>query len=349
MSPHYLGRVVSELVAIATGDRAQVLISSHSPCIVGRVPPDRVRYFLGHEQAASTRVKRIPLPTDKTDEAFKYVREAVRGYPELYFARLVILGEGPSEEIVLRRLFEASGTPLDTHFISVVPLGGRHVNHFWRLLHALEIPFLTLLDLDREKEGAGWGRVQYVRDELVVRYGAGHEDLRFQDRDGKARSLDEAAWNSLGERPNADTADMDAWLDLFTTRFNVFFSSPLDLDLAMLEAFAGAYKGLAPPAKGPRLPASTDSDYHLAINQRTRQLLAADVSTAPEDLGSTYSDKQKELFAWYKYLFVDGSKPVAHMRALLTIDDETLSTGAPQALKRLVERARTVLSLPVPA
>jgi hypothetical protein len=47
-------------------------------------------------------VKAIPLPSDETDEAFKYVREAVRGFPELYFARLVILAEGPSEEIVLK-------------------------------------------------------------------------------------------------------------------------------------------------------------------------------------------------------------------------------------------------------
>ena len=346
LSPHYLGRVVSELAAIATADRAQVLISSHSPCIVGRVPPDRVRYFLGHEQAASTRVKLIPLPTDTTDEAFKYVREAVRGYPELYFARLVILGEGPSEEIVLRRLFEASGTPLDTHFISVVPLGGRHVNHFWRLLHALEIPFLTLLDLDREKEGAGWGRVQYVRDELVKRYGAGHQALRFDDQDGKAQSLDEDEWNTLGERADTDTDDMDDWLEFFTTGFDVFFSSPLDLDLAMLESFTTTYKGLAPPPKGPRLPAPTDADYQAAINQRMRQVLAADVSTASGNLGSTYTDTQKELFAWYKYLFVDGSKPVVHMRALLAINDATLSTGAPEVLKRLVERARAVLSLP---
>lgn len=123
LSPHYLGRVVGELLEIGKDDRAQVILSSHSPSILGRVLPDHVRYFLGHEHVPATKVMSIPLPADKTDEAFKYVREAVRGFPELYFARLVILGEGPSEEIVLKRLFEASGAPLDTHFISVVPLG----------------------------------------------------------------------------------------------------------------------------------------------------------------------------------------------------------------------------------
>jgi putative ATP-dependent endonuclease of OLD family len=343
LSPHYLGRAVSQLASIAKDGHAQVIISSHSPSIMGRVSPDRVRYFLGHEQSASTHVKQIPLPMDEADEAFKYVREAVRGYPELYFARLVVLGEGPSEEIILRRLFEASGTPLDTHFISVVPLGGRHVNHFWRLLHALEIPFLTLLDLDREKEGAGWGRVQYVRDELVKRYGVGHASLQFKEANGTGRSLDEAEWDSLAERDNSDVVNMNAWLALLATQFDIFFSFPLDLDLAMLEAFPNAYKGQAPPPKGPRLPSSTDEHYNSAIRQRMRQVLAADATNAPEGLGSTYSDTQKELFAWYKYLFVDGSKPVAHMRALLSIDDASFSARAPETLKSLVERARAIL------
>lgn len=344
LSPHYLGRVVSKLLEVASEDRAQVLISSHSPSILGRVPPDYVRYFLGHEQAPATRVKVIPLPSEETDEAFKYVREAVRGFPELYFARLVILAEGPSEEIVLRRLFEASGTPLDTHFISVVPLGGRHVNHFWRLLHGLEIPFLTLLDLDREKEGAGWGRVQYIRDQLILRFGAGHENLHFNTKEGESGSLDEEAYNKLYENPNTDTQGMDAWLAFFVEQFGVYFSSPLDLDFCMLEAFPDAYKGLAPAPMGPRLPAQTATSYQTAILQRMKQVLAADISNAPTHLGSTYTPAQQELFAWYKYLFVDGSKPVAHMRALLTIIDEDLRTKAPEMLKQLVVKARDLVA-----
>lgn len=339
LSPHYLGRVVSKLLEVASGARAQVLISSHSPSILGRVPPDHVRYFLGHERVPVTRVKAIPLPSDETDEAFKYVREAVRGFPEVYFARLVILAEGPSEEIVLRRLFEVSGTPLDTHFISVVPLGGRHVNHFWRLLHGLEIPFLTLLDLDREKEGAGWGRVQYIRDQLILRFGAGHEDLHFNTTEGKSGSLDEDEFDKLCQNPNTDIQGMDTWLAFFMERFRVYFSSPLDLDFCMLEAFPNAYKGLAPAPMGPRLPAKGATSYQTAILQRMKQVLAADISNAPTDLGSTYTVTQQELFAWYKYLFVDGSKPVAHMRALLTISDEELRTKAPEVLKQVVLKA----------
>jgi putative ATP-dependent endonuclease of the OLD family len=344
LSPQYLGRVVGELNGISSNERAQVLLSSHSPSILRRVQPDHVRYFLGNEQTHASRVKSIPLPTDTTDESFKYVREAVRGFPELYFAHLVILGEGASEEIVLQRLFEASGTPLDKHFISVVPLGGRHVNHFWRLLHGLEIQYLTLLDLDQEKEGAGWGRVQYVRDQLVKLYRPGHQDLRFQVKNDDTRSLDEGEFDRLHERPVTDIKAMAAWLSYFMESFDVFFSSPLDLDFCMLEAFPTAYKGLAPPPKGPRLPAPGAKNYKEAVIDRMKQVLAADVTGALADLGSTYTEPQQELFPWYKYLFVDGSKPVAHMRALLSIDNESLAADAPEVLKKLANRARELVT-----
>ena len=86
----------------------------------------------------TTKITRIRLPK-RTDEAHKFVREAVQAYPEIYFSRLVILGEGDSEEIVLPRILRAKGIPVDESAVTVAPLGGRHVNHFWRLLSALEI------------------------------------------------------------------------------------------------------------------------------------------------------------------------------------------------------------------
>lgn len=345
LSPHYLGRVMTELTGIAKDSQAQVILSSHSSSILGRVEPDHVRYFLGNEQTRATRVKLIPLPTEKTDEAFKYVREAVRGFPELYFAHLVILGEGPSEEIVLRRLFEVSGTPLDTYFISIVPLGGRHINHFWRLLHGLDIRFLTLLDLDREKEGAGWGRVQYVRNQLVQRFDVGHKKLRCETNNGEPINLEDEVYDNLSNRDATDTARMNAWLTLFKNWFEVFFSAPLDLDLAMLEAFPDVYKSLAPANGGPRLPERIAPNYQEAVKQRMKQVLAADASKADDELGSTYTQEQQELFAWYKYLFVDGSKPVAHMRALLMIDNNELMANAPEVLKELVVKARELVAL----
>ncbi|WP_265567685.1 ATP-dependent endonuclease, partial [Serratia grimesii] len=104
---------------------------------------------------------------EKTDDAHKFVREAVQAFPEIYFSRLVVLGEGDSEEIALPRLLQAKGTPVDESAVTIAPLGGRHVNHFWRLLSALQIPYLTLLDLDVARYAAGWGRIKYVNDQFA--------------------------------------------------------------------------------------------------------------------------------------------------------------------------------------
>jgi hypothetical protein len=346
LSPQYLGRIVNQLINLSTNPRAQIVISSHSPSIMRRVEPHSVRYFLGHELRRVSEVKKIPLPEDPTEESFKYVREAIRGFPELYFARLVILGEGPSEEIVFRRIFEASGTPLDQHFISVVPLGGRHVNHFWRLLHGLSIPYVTVLDLDREKEGAGWGRVQYVRDQLVKRFAHGDPELKFEDETGVVRNLDDASFDTLRDNSDLDTGTMAVWLTRLREQFDTFFIAPLDLDFAMLEQFPDHYKGVVETGHGPRLPKQGSAEYATAILQRMKQVLAADASKAPATLGSSYKPEQQELFGWYKYLFIDGSKPVAHMLALSHIEDKILTTNAPEPLRQLVARAGWLVKHP---
>lgn len=60
---------------------------------------------------------------DEENEAAKYIQQAVRAYPELYFAKVVVLGEGASEEVILPAISEAMGIPIDKSFVAMVPLG----------------------------------------------------------------------------------------------------------------------------------------------------------------------------------------------------------------------------------
>ncbi|EHL9870420.1 AAA family ATPase, partial [Salmonella enterica subsp. enterica serovar Typhimurium] len=142
LSPHYLGRIVNALNSMTSNEDAQALVATHAPSMLRRVDPEHIRY-LRLTETRQSRIKKIQLPA-KTDEAHKFVREAVQAFPEIYFSRLIVLGEGDSEEIVLPRLFQAKGAPVDESAVTIAPLGGRHVNHFWRLLSELQIPFLTL-------------------------------------------------------------------------------------------------------------------------------------------------------------------------------------------------------------
>ncbi len=185
--------------------------------------------------------------------------------------------------------------------------------------------------------------MQYVRDQLVKLYGAGHEKLNFISN-GNTLNLADTQFETLKDRSDHDVAQMDNWISYYRTHFGVYFSSPLDLDLAMLEAFPSVYKGLAPAGGGPRLPAPGSPTYQGVVKQRMKQVLASDATTAPATLGDSYTQEQVESFAWYKYLFIDGSKPVMHMRALLAISNETLLTEAPVVLKQLIAGAKVLLT-----
>lgn len=335
LSPHYLGNTVAQLKRLSALPTAQVLISSHSPSIMRRVEPDDVRYVAGGDEQPSSQIRELHLPEDEGDESYKYVREAVRGYPELYFSRLVILGEGASEEIVLRRLFEDSGAPLDREFISIVPLGGRHVHHFWRLLNALDIPYLTLLDLDLGKKGGGWGRLQYVRDELVELHRETPSKLTFNTQ-GKEHNLADTSCDTLAKETSSPVPAVTTFRD----DFDVFFCCPLDLDLLMLEAFENVYVSQAPSNGGPRLP-KDEKKRELSQQKRMRVVL-----TNAEDEEVEHEDEyhgRERLFPWYAYLFLHGSKPVAHMRALAELETEW-ADKAPETLRLLVERAKKLLA-----
>ncbi|PIF67124.1 putative AbiEii toxin of type IV toxin-antitoxin system [Delftia sp. 60] len=166
LAPFYLSRIIKQVQEIAAGGNAQAIVSSHSPSILARVDPACVRHFRLNTATRCAEVKSISLPEDNED-ASKFIREAVRAYPELYFARHVILGEGATEEVVLPMLAKALDFPIDRSFVAVVPLGGRHVNHLWRLLHSIQVPYSTLLDLDWGRSGGGFGRIKTVLAQLL--------------------------------------------------------------------------------------------------------------------------------------------------------------------------------------
>jgi predicted ATP-dependent endonuclease of OLD family len=83
LSPHYLGRIVNALNGMTGKGDAQALIATHAPSMLRRVSPESIRY-LRLTQERTSHVTHIQLP-DTTDDAHKFVREAVQAFPEVYF------------------------------------------------------------------------------------------------------------------------------------------------------------------------------------------------------------------------------------------------------------------------
>lgn len=299
LSPHYLGRIVSSLNVMTKNLDAQALIATHAPTMLRRVAPELIRYLRLNE-SRETQVTCIKLP-DETDEAHKFVREAVQAFPEIYFSRLVVLGEGDSEEIVLPRLLQAKGVPVDESAITVAPLGGRHVNHFWRLLTALKIPFFTLLDLDVARHGAGWGRIKYVNDQFSKR----------QRRNKLPEPYGIPKWDDEKEK----IRDFEHYLDMLEER-GVFFSYPMDLDFAMLLAYPEA--------------------YNVEEEKPDNATIKAVLGKSHYD-SSQYRDDELALFNTYHQRFKLGSKPATHIEALTQLNDADLLKSMPDSLDRLAD------------
>lgn len=314
LSPHYLGRIVNALKAATQYQDAQALIATHAPTMLRRVSPEHIRY-LRLDSNRTSLIKGIQLP-EESDKAHKFVREAVQAFPEIYFSRMVVLGEGDSEEIVLPRIFSAKGIPVDESAITIAPLGGRHVNHFWRLLSQLGIPYVTLLDLDVGRFGGGWGRINYVNDQLSQ-----HSDGTFLQEDTIPK------WNESEIRISCANTDEDEQeQDIFAglEDLDVFFSYPMDLDFSMLKAYP--------------------SEFEL---EDTKELpdekIIASVLGKSHHKPEQYSEDERKLFASYHKLFKLGSKPVNHLQALANLTDEELLKDMPAELSRLADKVKEKL------
>lgn len=308
LSPHYLGRIAKQLRSASKQGDMQSIVATHAPGFLRRVPPEAIR-FLRLDENRTTTVSGITLP-DKQDEAAKYVREAVEAFPELYFARLVILGEGDSEQIVLPRVLSAAGITEEDTSALVVPLGGRHVNHFWRLLESLDIPYLTLLDLDAARHGGGWGRIKYVVDQ-INKFNPGTVKQEYVDKIPK--------WDS--DKPFPELRPKTGAIRKLEN-LGVFFSHPVDLDLMLLDAYPTAYN------VSPSAPTEALFEAVLGPGRKNVEKLNVEVTA---------------LFAEYHKQFNLGSKPANHLNAFAALDDQAIMEDLPAPLARLAESVKKKL------
>lgn len=318
LSPYFLSRVIQQLIHVTESGRAQAVISSHSASAVARIEPEKIRHFRIDAATRTSRVNPILLPADATDEG-KYLREAVHAHPELYFARFVVLGEGDSEQVAIPKLSAARDIHIDQSFVAFVPLGGRHTNHFWKLLNQLGIPHATLLDLDWGRFGGGEGRIRDACTRLL--------ESGINPFDG---SEGVKGFTSTDDIDDLTTDEFAAWFD-HLEKWDIYYSVPLDLDMALLRHYRDAYTGhLESGKKGPR--ATGDA----------RDTVLGDVKDRPEIAFWNSEEAMKDL-RWYRYLFSNQSKPSTHLRALSFVAKEDLAKP-PKRIGRLIDRIEKAVS-----
>lgn len=115
------------------------------------------------------------------------------------------------------------------------------------------------------------------------------------------------------------------WLEWLEGR-GVFFSSPLDLDFAMLRQFSAAYEVEEQDLEDP------DDETIVAV-------LGKSHGDADQ-----YSEEEQRYFDAYHHRFKLSSKPAAHLEALAALDDAVLNVDMPESIDRLLDMVTAKLA-----
>ncbi|CAN7178726.1 ATP-dependent nuclease [Caballeronia sp. LjRoot31] len=149
LHPQLQARVLSMLSDKASSNGIQILVTTHSPNIASAAPVDALTLITGGK---TYRLDRDETCLDGSD--YEFLRRFLDSTKaNLFFARGVLIVEGPAEAIVLPALAEAAGCSFEANSISTVSVGGVGLFRFARILQRkdgrkLPISVACIGDLD---------------------------------------------------------------------------------------------------------------------------------------------------------------------------------------------------------
>lgn len=143
LHPHQQRKLADYLNSSLNG---QVLLTSHSPQITSEFSPNSIVRLLnnkGKTKAASNGCSKI---IDDAFIDFGYRKSIISA--EAFFSDVVLLIEGPSEELFYKTLSEQIGIDLDRLNISVLMVDGIGFSTYINILDSLEIDWVLRTDND---------------------------------------------------------------------------------------------------------------------------------------------------------------------------------------------------------
>ena len=168
------------------------------------------------------------------------------------------------------------------------------------------------MDLDVGRYQGGWGRIKNMNDQLIQHCPEKQLDADYANI---------PKWNDEEHK----VRDYQNHLDELEKR-SVFFSYPLDLDLAMLHCFPDAF----------------EMEEVNKVEPEVGDIKAVLGKTRTD--ASEYGEDERKLFITYHKLFKLGSKPAAHIGALSSLTGEELLANMPASLARLADAVSAKLA-----
>lgn len=136
----------------------QLVLSTHSNHVVNELNLNCMRYFkrvidVGKKIPVS-KVVNLSNTFGTDDETKQFVTRYIRlTHCDIFFSDAVILVEGPAEKILVPKFLTAAG--LDSYYISVIEVNGRHAHSFRQLIEKLGIATLIVTDIDATETKVG--------------------------------------------------------------------------------------------------------------------------------------------------------------------------------------------------
>lgn len=149
-----------------TGDGVQVVVTTHSPAFIDirnldslvlvRKTDDTTEVAQRTAQQLADRCVATGATKATADSILEHYD--ISATPELragFFARAIVLVEGPSESFAIPALTRMLGVDLDRLGIACIPVGGKgNLAKWWRFFTAFEIPTLVIFDNDTSDDGS---------------------------------------------------------------------------------------------------------------------------------------------------------------------------------------------------
>lgn len=162
----------------------QIVYSTHSPLFVDAYESDQVALVSKTSVAEGTKVTTCDrsafegLTERKIFQGFAKLNPAIN---ELFFARRVLLVEGPEDLIAVTAILRKCGRisqRVEEIEWSVIPCGGKQsIPFFQRILNAFSIPYSVLYDTDIEEGMAEDTKNQVMKENEAIRLLAGNRPV----------------------------------------------------------------------------------------------------------------------------------------------------------------------------
>lgn len=136
----------------------QLVLSTHSNHVVNELDLNTMRYF----RRVLDETNKLPISkvvnlsstfgTDKETQQFvtRYIRLT---HYDIFFSDATILVEGPAEKILVPCFLSKAG--MDSYYISIIEVNGRHAHRFRKLVERLGIATLIVTDIDATETKVG--------------------------------------------------------------------------------------------------------------------------------------------------------------------------------------------------